>query len=626
MSIIYGTRRSVGSKVSPEELLTLASATQRYAPDGTFLHASGNIGVGIQHCHTHARSQLESQPLIDACGNILTLDGRLDNHADLRRTLDIDNPEVPDSFLVLAAFERWGEQCFSRMVGDWALALWSEHDQTLYLARDHAGTRTLYFENTAAGILWSTHLETFFSEGRQHQLDERYLACYLCSQPIREMTPYKGIDSVPPSHYVIFRGNSVLTKLHWDWVPRREIEYSNEKEYEDHFFALFQQSVERRTGTGSPVLAQLSGGMDSTSIVCMSDYIRRSDGRDDDLLDTVSFYDDEEPTWDERPYFTIVEGYRGKASIHIATSAARLDLKPPLSPHFAYLFPGADSTTLEREWSFESAVGAGKYRAILSGLGGDELLGGVPDPLPELSDYLLKVQFRQLFTRVLAWALTTRRPVFGLLWDVVRFSLDLLRTRPGGCERNRPPWIERSVLDVCKRVDQRDPIRHRTHRMASPSALHKGMTWWAILETLPHLRPHAQTRYEYRYPYLDRDLVDFLVSIPREQLARPGRRRSLMRRALSEIIPIQILERRRKAHIVCGPIRAVRSGRPLIERMFHSSMQEALGLIDSERLLNALDRMIKGDKPQWHPGMRRAIDIELWLESLKSRGQPVVPS
>jgi asparagine synthase (glutamine-hydrolysing) len=626
MSIIYGTRRSVGSKVSPEELLTLASATQRYAPDGTFLHASDNIGLGIQHYHTHARSQLESQPLIDARGNILTLDGRLDNHADLRRTLDIDNPDVPDSFLVLAAFERWGEQCFSHIVGDWALALWSEHDQTLYLARDHAGTRTLYFENTAAGILWSTHLETFFSEGRQHQLDERYLACYLCSQPIREMTPYKGIDSVPPSHYLIFRGNSVLTKPHWDWVPRKEIVYNNDKEYEDHFFALFKGSVARRTGTDSPVLAHLSGGMDSTSIVCMSDYICRSGGRGDDLLDTVSFYDDAEPTWDERPYFTIVESYRGKAGIHIATSAARLDLKPPLSPHVAYLFPGADNTTLERELSFESAVGTGKYRAILSGLGGDELLGGVPDPLPELSDYLLKVQLRQLFARVLAWALPTRRPALGLLWDVVQFSFNLLLPQQEGGERNSPPWIERSVLDVCRRVDQRDPIRHRTHRMASPSALHKGMTWWAILETLPHLRPHEQTRYEYRYPYLDRDLVDFLVSIPCEQLARPGRRRSLMRRALSEIVPIQILERRRKAHIVCGPIRAVRSGRPLIERMFHSSMQEALGLIDSERLLNALDRMMKGEEAQWHPGMRRAIDIELWLESLKSRGQPVVPS
>jgi hypothetical protein len=99
-----------------------------------------------------------------------------------------------------------------------------------------------------------------------------------------------------------------------------------------------------------------------------------------------------------------------------------------------------------------------------------------------------------------------------------------------------------------------------------------------------------------------------------------------MRRAISEIVPIQVVERRRKAFIVRGPMRAFRSGRSLIEGLFRSSIQETLGLINSERLLNVLDQISQGDELQWHPGLQRAIDIELWLMSLKSRGQPVALS
>ena len=142
MSIIFGVSAEDGRQIEVRELEALARATERYAPDGTWLRTAGNTGMGYQPYHTHGRSRLEKQPANDERGWMLSLDGRLDNHKELCSLLGLDGRESADSEIVLAAFARWGEDCFTRMVGDWALALWSEIDHVLYLARDHARTRT----------------------------------------------------------------------------------------------------------------------------------------------------------------------------------------------------------------------------------------------------------------------------------------------------------------------------------------------------------------------------------------------------------------------------------------------------------------------------------------------------
>ena len=153
MSILFGISRPEGQVVEERELIELAQGTGRFAPDGTFIRATGRIGMGFQPYHTHLRSKLESLPKVDAHGNMLILDGRLDNHLELCELLELPRDKTADSAIILAAFGRWGEDCFSRFVGDWALALWSNADRTLYLARDHAGMRTLYFEQIAGSIL-----------------------------------------------------------------------------------------------------------------------------------------------------------------------------------------------------------------------------------------------------------------------------------------------------------------------------------------------------------------------------------------------------------------------------------------------------------------------------------------
>jgi asparagine synthase (glutamine-hydrolysing) len=609
MSIILGLINFDCRTVEREQLTLLGHGTSRYASGETLFRCNGGVGMALQPYPTHERSQLESGPVIGRLGHMIALDGRLDNHEELSRLLSLPENESSDSTIAIESYLRWGEKCFSKLIGDWALALWSPYDRTLYLARDHAGTRSLYYLNQDGQCLWSTYLETFFAEGETRALDDDYMARYVASMPIGDMTPYRNIRSVPPAHYAVVKDAHVTIAAHWEWMTKTSIRYSSDADYESHFLSLLNQSVERRTGSGAPVLAQLSGGMDSTTIVCVSDHLRRSQNPEAELVDTISFYDDTEPNWDERPFFSLVEARRGKVGIHISTATMDRSFELPDASSARAVLPGSDKSTVASEEEFHRAISERRYKAILSGIGGDELLGGVPTPLPELADYLTACRPRLLINRTLAWCMVDRTPLWHMLLRTIHFAASAYRPEQfDPCQI--PPWLARkqgfTFRDRCP-----------TTRMLglSPTNIINGRTWWHILETLPHLTPSSGVRYEYRYPFLDRELVDFLFQVPREQLLRPGARRSLMRRALKGIVPEEILQRGRKAFLIRGPLALIRRERKQMEALVENSIAADMGLIDPGMFSSALDEVSAGSSPRWWPSILRTIALEIWLRS-----------
>lgn len=611
MSVIFGIHKSTAAEVPESEMLELARATERFASDGVSIRTSGRVGMGFQPYYTHARSKLDFEPATDAFGNLLAFDGRLDNYQDLGQQLDLDVGSVSDSNIVLAAFLRWGERCFSRFVGDWAIALWVEDMQSLYLARDHAGSRTLYFQTTAEACRWSTYLDSFFINGTALSLDDDYVACYLACEPTQELTPYKGLKAVPPAHYLVIRNNSIVTNAHWDWRAPERLVYQTDREYEEHFFSLLGQSIGRRTVPGAPVLAQLSGGVDSASIVCTSDFLRRRNDADAEIIGTISYFDDSEPSWDEKPYFMAVEKHRSKAGSHVRISFADRTFAPVLTEYGGYLLPGADSSALIAEERLNEVYSKGDFRCILSGLGGDELLGGVPTPTPELATYLFSGDIRRLLAQSFQWSLASRSPIIETLFATAKYSIDLYR-RPRIAHGSLPPWICTDLLERCLYQRAHDSIDCRSLRM-SPQSICNGLTWRAITETLPHAFPWLMMRLEYRYPYLDRDLVDFLLRVPREQLVRPGRRRSMMRRALTNIVPAVVLERRRKAFQIRTPLCTIQHAYSQISDLFSESLLGQYGYIDPVCFRSALLQSVKGIESQWWRSVLKTIMLELWL-------------
>jgi asparagine synthase (glutamine-hydrolysing) len=623
MSIIFGLLKEAGSLAKESEVEQLGEATARYGTGIGSSYRRGRLGMGVQPYFSHERSAMEAGPTKNLKHCVLSFDGRLDNYTELAELLGLKSHDVSDSQIVLTAFEQWGEACFSRLVGDWALALWSEKQQSLYLARDHAGTRTLYFQNKEHRLVWSTFLDSFQRRDVKLPLCKDYAARYLACRHIGDLTPYEGILSVTPAHYLIIRSNIVGRHAHWMPVRRSVTRYSSDEEYEAHFLALFKRSVERRTGPGAPILAQLSGGMDSTAIVCMSDHLRCQSGPNSEILDTISFYDESEASLNERPYFSLVEARRGKVGTHLNTAFSQRTFEVHDAKNGKYVLPGADSFSFQQECQLWETVWQRGNRSILSGIGGDEVLGGVPDPSPELADYLVSGSFRKLLRQGVAWSLADRSPLIGTLNATAGYVVGLYGdTRT--CDSPAPPWISNELCDRLKERGKRQPAALCQFGI-EPHRLESGRTWWSIMETLPHLFPNLLFRIEYRYPFLDRDLVEFLFSIPREQILRPGRRRSLMRRALVNIVPREILERRRKAFQLRAPLSALQQAYPRLLELFADSAIANEGLVDLDKLRFSLGKIAEGS-PEWRQAMQRAIALELWIKGGLHENQQLLPN
>lgn len=135
------------------------------------------------------------------------------------------------------------------------------------------------------------------------------------------------------------------------------------------------------------------------------------------------------------------------------------------------------------------------------------------------------------------------------------------------------------------------------------------------MDTLPHLFPSLLERLEYRYPLLDRDLIDFLFCIPREQLFRPGHKRSLMRRALAPVIPTIVLERRRKAYQLRMPLLTMRHAGNRLESLLSDSALAKVGLINQESLQSHLNLTLRSGEPRWWQALLRATNLELWVKA-----------
>jgi asparagine synthase (glutamine-hydrolysing) len=614
VSVQFGRWKFDEEPPSAGYLAQVESILAPYGPDGSDFYAGGGIHIQYHAFHTNAESRREKQPHSTLSGQVFCWDGRLDNRDELIRQLrDPVSNDSTDVSIVAAAYERWGRDAFGKMIGDWALSIWDRANRTLILAKDPIGGRHLYYSSDKDRFIWSTVLDPLILlAGHTFSLEEEYLAGWLSFFPAVHLTPYRGVHSVPPASYVAVENQIVTVKTYWDFDSGKRIRYRADREYEEHFRSLFRESVGRRLRSDTPVLAELSGGMDSSSIVCMADTILGRGEAETPGLDTLSYYNDSEPNWNERPYFSKVERKRGRTGFHIDVGSeqfCKLAFEPD---HFAPT-PAATGWCSGAAQQFRACLASNGNRVVLSGVGGDEVAGGVPTPIPELRDLLARARFRTLAHQLKSWALNKRKPWFHLLFEAARGFLppELM----GVPTHKRPaPWLEPHFVNR-----HRDALAGYEPRLemfgALPSFQENRSTLDALRRQLASEGLPSEPPYEKRYPFLDRDLVGFLYAIPREQLVRPGERRSLMRRALRGLVPDEILNRKRKAYITRTPIRAISEEWSDLVEMSQRMVSSSLGIVDPDRLVRALRT---GREGQEIPivSLLRTLQLEFWLRHL----------
>ena len=614
MSVQFGRWNSDGKPVASEYLSKVSLLLSPYGPDDVGLYSTEGLGILHRAFHTTKESWGERQPHITESGNVLTWDGRLDNRNDLMSQLSgVLTGSATDLDIVSAAYERQGEHCFKDLIGDWALSIWNPHTLSLILVKDPIGTRHLYYSLDDRQVTWSTILDPLvLLSSKSFGLCEEYIAGWFSHFPATHLTPYVGVLSVPPSSSVVITARKHLVNKYWEFDPSKRIHCRSDWEYEEQFRSVFAESVRRRLRANNPVLAELSGGMDSSSIVCMADALISQGTAATPGLDTVSCYNDSERNWNERPYFTKVEEKRGRAGLHIDVSSSNF-LNVELSPGHFPATPGSGRVPSEAGRRVAAYLRLQGNRVVLSGIGGDEFTGGVPTPTPELGNLLTRGHFLNFAHQLKLWALQKRIPWFYLLFDAVRAFI------PGALlgipKQARPPsWLNQAFV------------------RRNSSALHGYETRLKLFGALPSFQDNLATLemlrrqvaldilssdppLERRYPFLDRSFLEFIFSIEPEQLVRPGQRRSLMRRALAGIVPPEILNRKRKAYVERTAVETISLGLNLLTEREEQMVSRLLGIVNLHDVQAAVHQLQTGLQVSVVP-LLRLIDVELWLRHL----------
>jgi asparagine synthase (glutamine-hydrolysing) len=618
MSVQFGRWNFDGRPVNRDHIETAERLLAPYGPDDQGAYAATGIHILYRGLSTAKEASRESQPFPLKSGAVLTWDGRLDNRLEIISQLrDCLTTSSTDISIVAACYEESGVDCFAKLSGDWALSIWDTKAGCLLLAKDPIGPRPLYYSMEEDSVTWSTLLDPLILHTEKSlTLSEEYVAGWLALLPAAHLTPFAGIQAIPPSSFVRIQKGKHCTTKYWDFDPAKTIRYRTDAEYEEHFRSVFAQSVRRRLLSGRPILAELSGGMDSSSIVCMADRLVRQGLCPSASFQTISYIDPSEPNWNELPFVNIVEKHIGRAGIHI-------DLAPQnpwtvrFSPeHFAPTPATNFDSSLVAETFRENlrTTGAG---AILSGIAGDEVLGGLPTPVPELADLVWSGRLAAFAISLVAWSLAGRRPLYRLVAETLESLVP--RAFSFGASRNvLPQWLSPQFAGRCRTL-----LPFLSRKVRRDHSLPSFRTNLACLESLRSqiaCSPIPRSPvYETRYPYLDQDLLQFLFAIPREQLVRPRERRSLMRRALRDVVPAAVLERRRKAFVVRGPLASIESNWNELKEATQHMLSSALGLVDEAELRSVLRKAFDGHEIPVVL-LVRTLAFERWLHHLKEHG------
>lgn len=612
MGIQFGICNFDGEPVDRDVIERVESLLTPYAPDGVSVLCCASAALLFGAFDTGLIPDYP-RPYRLPTGGWMMWDGRLDNRDELGRTYAEIEHSATDVEIVARIYERLGDRTYSQLIGDWAVSLFVDTRREIVLARDFLGIRPLFYRTHDRQVAWSTLLEPLvFLTSDVPKLSESYLAGWMSSLPDCDLTPYQGVWCVPPCSVVRIQAGGKSIHQHWDFDPSQTIRYPTDREYEEQFHSVFRESVRRRIQSAKPVLAELSGGMDSSSIVCMADSLHEAGDCEFPRLDTVTYFDAREPNWDELPYARIVEQKRGRNGTHIDVGADSLDENSPSPRRFRFVptSPFARSAAAD---SFSQLLLGRGHRVVLSGLGGDEILGGVPTPIPELGDLLVRLNAIQFFKQSFAWAVAKRKPILGMWASVLRQFLT--RSSRSSLESSeRLPWLEHDFVTRNSR-ELSFPSRRTTLTGALPSFQANLAVVENLRSQLSCLALEAFPPYEWRYPFLDRDLVSFCLSIPRGQIVRPRERRSLMRRSLAATVPGEILGRKRKAYVSRALVTTIRSE---YDRLGGCGplLTAELGIVSSTGLTQAVRDAEQGLNVATMP-LFRALALEVWLRDLE---------
>ena len=316
MSGIVGICAFDGRPIGSDSIEKMMAAVRYRGPDGSGCWNDETVCLGNVQLCTTPESLHERQPLLSADGQLcLTADVRLDNRQELQASFAASGIGLrtdTDAELILAAYELWGEDCPTHLIGDFAFAMWDRRRRQLFCARDPVGAKPFYYHHSETKFVFASTPTALFADGtiaRRPNQKQMFLA--LLDQKLEiEETFAEGIARLPAAYRLILKDGQLRKDLYWDVTAVRSLHYNSDEEYAEHFLELFREAVRARLRSQTPVGATLSGGLDSSAVACMAQKLLQDGSIADPGLESFSQLYDGLPC-DERTYIEEVTRSKG---------------------------------------------------------------------------------------------------------------------------------------------------------------------------------------------------------------------------------------------------------------------------------------------------------------------------
>lgn len=525
----------------------MSKAVSHRGPDGSGIFLDKGISLAHRRLAIIDLSARGKQPMTNEDGTVwITFNGEIYNFHALKRFLERhgghDFASDSDTEVLVHAYEQWGDDFVSRLRGDFAFGLWDANAKKLLLARDFPGVCPLYYYHDAKTkrLYFASEIKGLLAAGVPRKVNSEAVNDFLSLQySLGPQTLFQGIFKVQPGEMISFR-KGVLKKTKYHSLPNPAQERKSEREWTTEVKHRFAHSVERRLLSDVPLGVYLSGGLDSSFTAATMKSLR-----DEVKTFSVDFGDDSE----DQTYSKLVAETLGTDHTVLKVDASDYKAFPEVAWHLDE--PAADIAALP---TFLMAKQAKKHvTVILTGDGGDEVFGGYSryiwyrkaarlhaalGPLAVLGGSLTETMGRRFgIPKAEKGGLLLREP-----WSGYRNSL--FHFYPREVETLLRPEVLADVAPTGA-VDHLDELWSRAPGPASSLLWVDEQTY--LPDDLLTKMDRATMAYslEARSPLLDHVLVEWASGLPDPLLFDRSQGKMILREAYRDVLPPEILTRRK---------------------------------------------------------------------------------
>lgn len=528
---------------------------------------------------------------------------RLDHRQEVRRWSGMADTHASEIDLVLHAVDARGTQCLRDVLGDFAIVVWEARTRTLTAARDAFGVKTLFAGGSDQLLVLSSHLELVHE---RDVMDEEYLADFLLGgDPGPERTIWADSRAIAQGSLHTWRDDTHARERFWDPFDFAPTTDADKQTQVEQFHALFREAVRTKLEPNGQTWAELSGGLDSSSIVSMAQTMLRAGGISEGIAGTISIVD-MLGSGNEQRFSDLVVQQFGLPNTTIDNPWPWQDDGRPAprtdEPRTHYPFFARDR--------FECAtVRAAGGRVLLSGMGSDHYLYG---SRLFIADLFAKGHAAQAIAELSRWSVLEKCSFWAsFMYDGVAPLLPVAAQMP-----LQKPWLK-----VPDWIAPRFALRTKISQRLQPALIaraprgHK-FAWHAAgaMQELVRWLPRGpfEEGLELRYPFLYRPLVEFGLRLSPAVRSQPLKPKWILREAMRGVLPESIRARVGKGAIDARLIWGIRRERRRIEQILEHATLPQMGVIQANVLQSAVDRATQGELSSVIT-LLSVLSLETWL-------------